>query len=109
MENRSVARRGRINARCAAFALLAVISLPGTAIAEQDPCALDLAQYRLQSWSTDDGLPLDSIHAIALTPDGFLWVGTESGFARFGGRSFDRDLPTRTTDAVPRPGEQSTP
>ncbi len=56
-------------------------------------CARDLTQYRLQTWSVDDGLPLDTVNAIAQTPDGFLWAGTESGLARFDGHTFERDLP----------------
>ena len=41
-----------------------------------------------QSWSTDDGLPQNSVHAILQTHDGFLWVATEGGLARFDGVNF---------------------
>lgn len=33
-------------------------------------------------------MPQDSVHAIAQTRDGFLWLGTEEGLARFDGRQF---------------------
>jgi signal transduction histidine kinase/ligand-binding sensor domain-containing protein len=41
-----------------------------------------------QSWSTDDGLPQNSVHAILQTHDGFLWIATEGGLARFDGLNF---------------------
>lgn len=43
---------------------------------------------RHQSWSTEEGLPQDSVSQIAQTSDGFLWVATEGGLARFDGASF---------------------
>ncbi|MEO8371301.1 MAG: two-component regulator propeller domain-containing protein [Candidatus Solibacter sp.] len=39
-------------------------------------------------WRTQDGLPENRIRAIAQTPDGYLWVGTSSGLARFDGMRF---------------------
>ena len=41
-----------------------------------------------QSWSTEDGLPQNSVHAILQTRDGFLWIATEGGLARFDGQNF---------------------
>jgi signal transduction histidine kinase/ligand-binding sensor domain-containing protein len=41
-----------------------------------------------QSWSIDDGLPQNSVHAILQTQDGFLWIATEGGLARFDGLNF---------------------
>jgi ligand-binding sensor domain-containing protein len=32
------------------------------------------------------GLPSDRVHAIAQTPDGAMWFGTETGLAKFDGR-----------------------
>ena len=46
-----------------------------------------------QAWSTEEGLPQSSVHSIAQTPDGYLWIATEGGLARFDGinfRIFDR-------------------
>ncbi len=39
-------------------------------------------------WQSDQGLPHDSVHAILQTRDGYLWVGTRNGVARFDGASF---------------------
>ena len=44
--------------------------------------------YSVRAWQTDEGLPQNSVHAIAQTADGFLWVGTEEGLARFDGVRF---------------------
>lgn len=45
-------------------------------------------QYVHRIWEMEDGLPSNAIRAIAQTPDGFLWIGTENGLARFDGVSF---------------------
>jgi ligand-binding sensor domain-containing protein len=39
----------------------------------------------VKSWRTIDGLPQNSVTALAQTPDGYLWVGTQGGLARFDG------------------------
>jgi ligand-binding sensor domain-containing protein len=52
-----------------------------------------LAQYRFDNWTADTGLPQNSVRAILQTRDGYLWVATLDGVARFDGvrfRIFDR-------------------
>src|SRR5271154_869162 len=55
------------------------------------PCAsaldpsLDINQYAHKPWLVRDGFVKGSIHAIAQTPDGYLWLGTELGLFRFDG------------------------
>lgn len=62
------------------------------AAASGPPMRLDatkpLTQYVLDAWRDDTGLPVDSIAAIAQTPDGYLWIGTEQGLVRFDGIRF---------------------
>lgn len=41
-----------------------------------------------QSWSTEDGLPQNSVHQVLQARDGYLWIATEGGLARFDGLSF---------------------
>jgi len=41
-----------------------------------------------RTWQTDDGLPRNTITAIAQTPDGYLWLGTPFGVIRFDGINF---------------------
>src|SRR5262249_6409759 len=47
--------------------------------------SLDINQYAHTSWRVGDGLFEGRIQAIAQTPDGYLWVGTELGLLRFDG------------------------
>lgn len=52
-----------------------------------DP-AQSLDRYNKVAWSTESGLPQNSVHTILQTSDGFLWLGTEAGLARFDGYQF---------------------
>jgi len=52
-----------------------------------DP-SMAITQYGTTVWTTDQGLPQNSINAIAQTPDGYLWFGTQEGLARFDGARF---------------------
>jgi ligand-binding sensor domain-containing protein len=45
-------------------------------------------QYGLKSWTVDDGLPQNSVYAIQQTRDGYLWMATLDGLARFDGVRF---------------------
>lgn len=58
------------------------------------------AQYTITSWTTAEGLPQSSVIAIAQTPDGFIWVTTLGGLARFDGSSF-RTFDTTTNPELP--------
>ena len=79
--------RGRVHAR-GRLRWLAVLLLLCASLVSQGS-AQDLRYLRHQAWSTEDGLPQDSVHAIAQTADGFVWVATERGVARFDGTSFE--------------------
>jgi len=57
---------------------------PGLAL---DPHKV-LTQYSASAWTQRQGLPQDAIHAITQTTDGFLWLGTDEGLARFDGYEF---------------------
>ncbi len=50
--------------------------------------AKDLRQYVLRTWTSEQGLPQDSIRTMLQTRDGFLWIGTRGGLARFDGAGF---------------------
>jgi len=41
-----------------------------------------------QSWSTENGLPQSSVHQIFQSHDGYIWIATEGGAARFDGATF---------------------
>ncbi len=70
-------------------AVLAGLALLSSALcATTHAAGEDLRYLRHQGWTTEDGLPQDSVHGIVQTADGYLWVGTEGGLARFDGVSF---------------------
>ncbi len=45
-------------------------------------------RYTSRTWQMDEGLPNNYVQAIAQTRDGYLWVGTLGGLARFDGIDF---------------------
>src|SRR5690242_17217645 len=47
-----------------------------------------LTQYSRTVWTQEQGLPQDGVQAIAQTSDGYLWLGTDEGLARFDGYEF---------------------
>lgn len=47
------------------------------------------AEYAIDIWQTFDGLPGNTVTAITQSPDGYLWVGTLNGLARFDGLRFN--------------------
>ena len=49
-----------------------------------DP-SLDVSQYAHTAWKIREGFSKGVIYAIAQTPDGYLWLGTEFGLLRFDG------------------------
>ena len=46
------------------------------------------SQYSLTAWKVEDGLPQGSVRSITQTKDGYLWVATWNGLARFDGIRF---------------------
>lgn len=47
-----------------------------------------LGQYRFDNWTTNNGLPQNSVLAITQTRDGYLWLTTYNGLVRFDGVHF---------------------
>jgi signal transduction histidine kinase/ligand-binding sensor domain-containing protein len=72
--------------------LLVVLSWNACAFA-LDP-SLDISQYAHTAWRVRDGFAKSGIATIAQTPDGYLWLGTQSGLLRFDGvRAFPWEPP----------------
>ena len=44
--------------------------------------------YLFRSWDIDDGMPSTHVNAVARTADGFVWLATAKGLARFDGQHF---------------------
>src|SRR5689334_14231734 len=61
-----------------------------------------LAQYHVECWTTDNGLPYNRIHGLRQARDGYLWLTTPDGVARFDGvrfRVFNKsNTPSLTTN-----------
>jgi len=47
-----------------------------------------VTQYIHDTWQIKDGLPQDTIFAITQTGDGYIWIATTNGLARFDGVRF---------------------
>ena len=72
---------------CARIGILAcLLVLAGTV--EALDASVRPSQYVLDNWQIPDGLPQSSAQSIARTPDGYLWIGTQEGLARFDGVRF---------------------
>lgn len=52
------------------------------------PAGKPISEYDRRIWQTQDGLPEDTIQAITETSNGYLWIGTREGLARFDGFRF---------------------
>src|ERR1700687_896217 len=60
--------------------------------------SLDISQYAHTAWTYREGFMHGAVNAIAQTPDGYLWLGTQSGVVRFDG--------VRAVPLPLRPGQQ---
>src|SRR5436305_13970154 len=67
--------------------LLASALFPAYGIAALSPTE-PLRHFIQEVWQTPQGLPQESVLAIAQTSDGYLWLGTEEGLVRFDGVRF---------------------
>ena len=72
---------------------MAVIGLPLRAVQSAFAAPTD---YLVDTWDTENGLPSSTVTAISQTPDGYLWVGTYAGLARFDGVRFVTFDPANT-------------
>ena len=72
----------------------------GQALDRHDP----LRHFGRRVWQTDEGLPQNTVNDILQTKDGYLWIATNGGLARFDGIHFKtfnrRNTPQLHTDAI---------
>jgi ligand-binding sensor domain-containing protein/signal transduction histidine kinase len=68
--------------------LAILLLLSGTGMAFALDSRRDLSQFSHEVWLTENGLPQNTVHSIAQTKDGYIWIGTEEGLARFDGVRF---------------------
>lgn len=65
--------------------LFALPSFGGTTVLDPAQVAREFTQ---RSWQKKGGLPDNTVRALLQTRDGFLWIGTSRGLARFDGLKF---------------------
>ncbi|KFE68421.1 two-component regulator propeller domain-containing protein [Hyalangium minutum] len=61
-----------------------------------------LNQFPQKVWQAENGLPQNTTLALAQTPEGYLWVGTYEGLARFDGVRFSVFDPMNTPALLDR-------
>jgi signal transduction histidine kinase/ligand-binding sensor domain-containing protein/ActR/RegA family two-component response regulator len=95
--------RVALTTACVAGAL----AVPAIATSGGPDEAPPLRHYHRQTWQTAEGLPQNSVRAIAQTREGYLWFTTAEGLVRFDGVRFtvyDRastpSLPIGNVDAL---------
>lgn len=71
---------------------------PGTAKTDAGPGRLP---FSFESWQKTPGLPPGPIRALAQTPEGYLWVASDDGLARFDGVRFVPIDISRAAPVVP--------
>ncbi len=69
----------KIQGRAALACVLFLLCLTATALAQE---------YGFDVWTTANGLPQNTVTGLAQTPDGYLWLSTFDGLARFDGVRF---------------------
>lgn len=58
-------------------------------------------QYITNFYQIEDGLPQNTVNTIFQTKDGYLWIGTQAGIARFDGiefKPFDKSVVSELKD-----------
>jgi signal transduction histidine kinase/ligand-binding sensor domain-containing protein len=82
------------------FCIIATIRLSAT-VTQKQP---QLPTYHVTRYTTDQGLPHNTVRALLQTSDGYLWVGTLAGLARFDGLRFKvfdmSNTPEMINDAI---------
>ena len=56
-------------------------------VCQGNPTSPDF-RFVVRTWGHEDGLPQNTVTAVTQTRDGYIWVGTYNGLARFDGVKF---------------------
>jgi signal transduction histidine kinase/ligand-binding sensor domain-containing protein len=90
--------------RHAFIALLPVVLCAVAGPAQAPPMRYVTEHWIVDRWSTDQGLPQNTVRDMVQTPDGYLWLATFGGLVRFDGVRFSalttRDYPGLGSDRV---------
>ena len=78
-------REAAVLAKMAAITIITLTLFLGSPpLLALDP-SLDVSQYGHTAWTARNGFSVGAIFAMAQTPDGYLWLGSEFGLFRFDG------------------------
>jgi ligand-binding sensor domain-containing protein/signal transduction histidine kinase len=67
------------------LSVISVLTATPYAPALQQGSASTPVRYTRSVWRVSDGLPEDTVQALAESPEGALWIGTTGGLAKFAG------------------------
>ncbi len=80
------------------IAVLAFLAVLTFCFADDVSSKID-SSFSCRTWTSNDGLPDNTVGAIAQSHEGFLWVSTQGGLAEFNGVEFTRH-PLPETSAI---------
>jgi len=92
---------------------IAISGLCRDARGEKGPSQLGAQpqSFRVRRWTAEDGLPQSRVACLKQTRDGYLWIGTQAGLARFDGLRFTVynkfNTPEMVSDAINALAEDS--
>lgn len=79
----------RVLLRIATAVVFALVAMRASTRAAETALPIEFGpRHAVSRWEMKEGLPLNKVRALAQTPDGYLWVGTLHGLARFDGGRF---------------------
>src|SRR6516162_10071675 len=67
---------------CCATAAAQAQTSPAAGVPEGD------SRFQVQHWTTENGLPQNTVRNLLQSQDGYLWIGTSYGLARYDGMHF---------------------
>jgi len=79
--------KGKVIAGPAGYVVGTILLLATHCAGSLDPSKA-ITQYTHEVWKTEQGLPQNTAAAMVQTREGYIWVGTELGLARFDGIRF---------------------
>lgn len=79
---------GRVGREMRRMGLYFCILLQILALPFPSQSSATVPQYSIRHYTSDNGLPQNTVRAITQDPDGFVWLATDMGLVRFDGQSF---------------------
>lgn len=81
------------------YLLLPIMSIIVPGLMKGLDTSIKMHQYVRNVWTIEEGLPQNSINSIIQTRNGYIWLGTQNGLARFDGSRFHH-YNTDNTEAI---------